>query len=226
MNETDIFHLISQASLFAQVILATLATILFFVLFFILRKLKTFARVRRSSQRFSEDYWSKRPIKEIHKLVLAGEYGSDGLAMVFLAGWQEYEKYEKTKKAGLRDSPQAVEGVRAAMNIAVQSEIEKLHALLPFLATAGSASPYIGLLGTVWGIINAFRSLTQTVQATIAQVAPGIAEALIATAMGLFAAIPAVIAYNHLSARLEQIALLYDNFAAAFANQIRRQHSL
>lgn len=108
------------------------------------------------------------------------------------------------------------------MESGIQTELDKLQALMPFLATAGSASPYIGLLGTVWGIINAFRSLTTSTQATIAQVAPGIAEALIATAMGLFAAIPAVIAYNHLSARIERFRTQYENFADHFCNIIRR----
>lgn len=222
MSETDIFLLVIRASPFAQVIIAVLTLILFFVLFFMLRKVKVFARVGRNSDRFSRDYWAGEHIDEIHDRVVNDEYGSDGLAVVFLSGWQEFEK---TRNVGLRDAGQAVEGVRVAMEIAIQTEINKLQSLLPFLATAGSASPYIGLLGTVWGIINAFRSLTEASQATIAQVAPGIAEALIATAMGLFAAIPAVIAYNHLSARLERFTVQYENFADAFSNQVRRLHA-
>ena len=220
MSETDLFELVTRASIFAQAILLVLVAILFCVLFFIIRKTKSFVRVGNDSEKFSADFWSGGNIKEIHAKVEDGAYGLDGLAMVFHAGYLELEKLRNSK---IEEPSLLVEGVRAAMEIAIQTEISKLQRLLPSLATAASASPYIGLLGTVWGIINAFRSLTTASQATIAQVAPGIAEALIATAMGLFAAIPAVIAYNHLSARLENFNIQYENFADAFCNLVRRK---
>ena len=220
MSETDLFELVKSASLFAQAILLVLVAILFCVIFFIIRKVKAFTRVGSDSEKFNSDFWAGGKIEEIHAKVEDGAYGLDGLAMVFHAGYLELEKL---RKAQIADPPLLVEGVRTAMEIAIQTETSKLQRLLPSLATAASASPYIGLLGTVWGIINAFRSLTTTSQATIAQVAPGIAEALIATAMGLFAAIPAVIAYNHLSARLEDFNVQYENFADAFCNLVRRK---
>lgn len=220
MSETDLFSLISRASFFAQAILLTLTIILFCVLFFIIRKTKAYYRIGNDSDNFQNDFWSGGSIESIHAKVLDGEYGTDGLAEVFNSGYREFSKI---RTAGIKDHALVVAGVRAAMEIAIQTELTKLQHLLPSLATAASASPYIGLLGTVWGIINAFRSLTTTSQATIAQVAPGIAEALIATAMGLFAAIPAVIAYNHLSARLENFNAQFENFADAFSNLVRRK---
>ena len=132
-------------------------------------------------------------------------------------------EFEKTRKVGVKDPQLAIEGVRRAMEIGIQSEVDKLQKLLPYLATAGSSSPYIGLLGTVWGIINAFRSLTASSQATIAQVAPGIAEALDRPRRWVFfAAIPAVIAYNHLTARVDRFIVQYENFSDHFCNIIRR----
>lgn len=219
MAETDILALIARASLFAQGVLVVLAVMLFFVLWFIIRKAKAFRRIGEDSDQFEEDFWNADQIEEIRVLAEEGEYGPDGLATVFLCGMHEYDK---TKRSGIKDAAVAIEGVRRAMEIGIQSEVDKLQSLLPYLATAGSSSPYIGLLGTVWGIINAFRSLTSASQATIAQVAPGIAEALIATAMGLFAAIPAVIAYNHLTARVDRFIVQYENFADHYCNIIRR----
>ena len=219
MAETDILALVARASIFAQLILLVLLVILFFVTWFILRKIKVFQRISEDSQSFENDFWEATQLKQISEHAEDGEYGNDGLVTIFLTGWHEYNK---TRKAGFKEQSVAVDGIRSAMESGIQSELDKLQSLMPFLATAGSASPYIGLLGTVWGIINAFRSLTTASQATIAQVAPGIAEALIATAMGLFAAIPAVIAYNHLSARIDRFRTQYENFADHFCNIIRR----
>ncbi len=219
MAETDILALVARASLFAQAVLLVLGVMLFFVIWFIIRKVKVFRRVGEDSDLFEDEFWEAGQIEEIHQRAEEGEFGSDGLAAVFLSGMHEFEK---TRKAGVKDQQLAVDGIRRAMEIGIQSEVDKLQSLLPYLATAGSSSPYIGLLGTVWGIINAFRSLAGASQATIAQVAPGIAEALIATAMGLFAAIPAVIAYNHLSARVDRFIVQYENFADHFCNIIRR----
>ncbi len=220
MSETDLLALVLRASLFAQAILVTLVAILFCVLFFIIRKVKAFSRVGRDSSNFNDDFWASGNIDDIHEQVAYGAYGDDGLAMVFRAG---YHEYQEIRKSDISNTSLVVDGVRAAMEIAIQTETSKLQRLLPSLATAASASPYIGLLGTVWGIITAFRALATASQATIAQVAPGIAEALIATAMGLFAAIPAVIAYNHLAARLENFNVQYENFADAFCNLVRRK---
>ena len=219
MTETDILSLVVRASPFAQLILLILAVMLFFVLWFIIRKVKSYRRVSEDSDKFEDDFWEAAHIEEIRVRAAEGEYGTDGLAAVFLSGMHEHDK---SRKVGIKDSQLAIEGVRRAMESGIQVEVDKLQSLLPYLATASSSSPYIGLLGTVWGIINAFRALTGTAQATIAQVAPGIAEALIATAMGLFTAIPAVIAYNHLSARLDRFIVQFENFSDHFCNIIRR----
>ena len=219
MAETEILALVARASLFAQAVLLVLAVMLFFVIWFIIRKVKAFRRVGEDSDDFEEEFWSTTELTNLTHRVKEKDFGSDGLASVYLSGMLEFEK---TKKVGIKDQQLAIDGVRRAMEISIQSELDKLQSLLPYLATAGSSSPYIGLLGTVWGIINAFRSLTTASQATIAQVAPGIAEALIATAMGLFAAIPAVIAYNHLTARVDRFIVQFENFADRFCNIIRR----
>ena len=219
MAETEILALIARASLLAQAVLLTLVIMLFFVIWFILRKIKSFRKVSDDSNAFEDDFWGAGKIEEIRHLAEEEEYGKDGLVAIFLGGMHEYDK---TKRAGVKDPQLAVEGIRRAMESAIQIEIDKLQALLPFLATAANSAPFIGLFGTVMGIINAFTSLANSSQATIAQVAPGIAEALIATAMGIFCALPAVIAYNHLTARLDRFIVQFENFSDHFCNIIRR----
>lgn len=219
MAETEILTLVAKASLFAQVVLLILAVMLFFVLWFVLRKIKVFRRVARDAHLFEEDFWGAGQIEEVRTRAENGEYGQDGMAPIFLTGFSEYDK---TRKSGFKDPQLAIEGVRSAMTSATYAEIDRLQTLLPYLATAAASSPYIGLLGTVVGIINAFRALATSEQATIAQVAPGIAEALIATAMALLTAIPAVIAYNHLTVRIDRFQTQFENFADHFCNIIRR----
>jgi biopolymer transport protein TolQ len=138
---------------------------------------------------------------------------------VFRAGWREFRSKRK-----LNVPPQTVvESARRAMRAAYQREMDQVESYLPFLATVGSVSPYIGLFGTVWGIMNAFRGLSNVAQATLAHVAPGIAEALIATAIGLFAAIPAVIAYNRFTHEIDRLASRYDIFMEEFSNILQQE---
>jgi biopolymer transport protein TolQ len=140
--------------------------------------------------------------------------------MIFRAGYKEFSRLRQQEKV---DDDMIMDGVQRAMRVALAREQEKLDANLPFLASVASVSPYIGLLGTVWGIMNSFRGLANATQATLATVAPGISEALIATAMGLFAAIPAVLAYNRFSARAETLANSYETFAEEFISILQRQ---
>jgi len=143
-----------------------------------------------------------------------------GMSNIFVAGYREYNRLSSSGNVSRGD---LVDGVQRAMRVALTREIEVLESGLSFLATVGSTSPYIGLFGTVWGIMNSFRSLGALQQVTIATVAPGISEALIATAMGLFAAIPAVIAYNRFSNSSERLISRYDVFQEEFLSIVNRQ---
>ncbi|BDZ74119.1 hypothetical protein GCM10025856_18380 [Methylophaga marina] len=140
---------------------------------------------------------------------------------IFEVGFKEFVRLKKSST----DSNYVLEGAQRVMRISLAREIDQLETSLPFLATAGSTSPYIGLFGTVWGIMNSFRALGNVQQATLSMVAPGISEALIATAMGLFAAIPAVIAYNRYSNEVERLINRYDTFLEEFSSILQRQHS-
>ncbi len=218
-QELDFTDLVLRASPFAQFILLTLLLLLYFSVWYILRKRIAFRRIARECDRFERDFWSGVALSQLESNAREDAYGDAGLSQIFLSGYQEWRKLSS---ADISNSEAVLESVRRAMSITTQQEIEKLGAHLQFLATVGSVSPYIGLLGTVWGIIGAFRSLASVSQATLAQVAPGIAEALIATAMGLFAAIPAVIAYNFFAGRLERFIGQFENFTDQFSNILRR----
>jgi biopolymer transport protein TolQ len=143
-----------------------------------------------------------------------------GMTTIFQAGLKEFIRYNQQKGAELGD---IMEATRRAMRASYNREMDHLDAHLPFLASVGSVSPYIGLFGTVWGIMNAFRGLSNVAQATLSQVAPGIAEALVATAIGLFAAIPAVIAYNRFVAKVDRMAVRYESFIEEFTNILQRR---
>lgn len=168
---------------------------------------------------FEDDFWHDGDLDTIENRARAGDYGKQGLSKVFIAGQEEFKKACETSGENVE---LILEGVRRAMLTSIQHENVYLGRHMQFLATVAGVSPYIGLLGTVWGIINAFHSLTQTSQATIALVAPGIAEALVATAMGLLAAIPALIAYNYFAQRLEQMEARFENFSNQYLNILQR----
>ena len=143
-----------------------------------------------------------------------------GMESIFRAGFKEFSRLAQQQEM---DSEAILEGSRRAMRVALMREEERLERHLPFLASVGSTSPYIGLFGTVWGIMHSFRGLANATQATLATVAPGISEALVATAMGLFAAIPAVLAYNRFSAKVEVFTNRYDTFVDEFSSILYRQ---
>ncbi|MBP8925384.1 MAG: protein TolQ [Pseudomonadales bacterium] len=182
--------------------------------------------LRRAKQQlhgFEQTFWSGIDLSQLYRDGSARlENGErlEGVENLFRAGFKEFTRLRQQQ--GI-DSDAIMEGAQRAMRVALSREEEHLERHLPFLATVGSTSPYVGLFGTVWGIMHSFRGLANVHQATLATVAPGISEALIATAMGLFAAIPAVIAYNRYSARVETLIANYETFAEEFSSILHRQ---
>ena len=219
MSDKDFLSLLTQASPFALLVLLVLALILYLTVWKILRKRLGLRGYENDCNLFEEDFWHGGDLDVLESRARAGDYGTQGLARVFLEGQEEFKKACET---GGDNGDLILASVRRAMDAAVQRENIFWGRHMQFLATAAGVSPYIGLLGTVWGIINAFQALTETSQATIALVAPGIAESLVATAMGLLAAIPALVAYNYFSQRLEQLEARFENFANQYLNILHR----
>lgn len=215
----SVFQLVVNASLLVQLVMlvlvaASLASwVMIFQRFFALR------RVTRSIEGFEEYFWSGIDLRQLYNELEQGEHELTGIETVFVAGFKEYIRLSDQATA---DPDGVMLGVQRATRVAITREEEELEMHLPFLATVGSTSPYVGLFGTVWGIMNSFRSLANMTQATLASVAPGISEALIATAMGLFAAIPAVIGYNRFSARVEILMNRYHAFSEEFSSILYR----
>jgi biopolymer transport protein TolQ len=175
-------------------------------------------RSARDTDVFEDEFWKGGDLAELFQRTAQSRTGS-GMEHIFTAGFREYAKHRKQGSS----SAATLDSARRAMRAAYQREIDALESNLSGLATVGSVSPYIGLFGTVWGIMNAFRGLANVSQATLANVAPGIAEALIATAIGLFAAIPAVIGYNRYTHDVDRLATRYETFIEEFSNILQRQ---
>jgi biopolymer transport protein TolQ len=183
----------------------------------IFRKHRALKEADTRSEEFEKRFWSGGDLATIYKEI-AGTGAESGMEGIFEAGFSEFARLRKQSDA----AAQVIEGARRAMRVAQIREVDRLEENLAFLATVGSTSPYIGLFGTVWGIMNAFHSLGNVQHATIAMVAPGISEALIATAMGLFAAIPAVIAYNRYANKVERLETRFDSFLEEFSTILQR----
>jgi len=218
--DLSLWHLVSGASLVVQAVLFLLAVVSLVSWTLIFSKLSALKVARQEAEEFEGRFWSGGDLASLYHSLAGEQRKSTGLAAIFESGFKEFARLRK--QTGVE--PMAVvEGASRAMRVMMSREVDDLETNLSFLATVGSTSPYVGLFGTVWGIMNAFRSLGNVQQATLAMVAPGIAEALIATAMGLFAAIPAVIAYNRLSHDLERMTNDYDNFVEEFVSILQRQ---
>ena len=186
----------------------------------IFQKRKMLVHARQQADEFEERFWSGGDLSNLYNQVTTGRHGDSGMSVIFEAGFKEFARLRK--QDGI--DPRAVlEGSQRSMRVALSREIDKLELHLSFLATVGSTSPYVGLFGTVWGIMNSFRALGNVKQATISMVAPGIAEALVATAMGLFAAIPAVIGFNKFNTEMERLIGRYDAFLEEFSSILQRQ---
>ena len=195
--------MVSGASLIVQLVMLLLLLASFMSWWFIFQKMFALRSAIKQADAFETEFWSGVDLNQLFQRLTTGRVNASGMEKIFEAGFREYTKLKK--QADL-DISSVMDGTRRAMRAAYQREADTLERKLAFLATVGSVSPYIGLFGTVWGIMNSFRGLANVGQATLAHVAPGIAEALIATAMGLFAAIPAVIAYNRYTHDIDRLA--------------------
>lgn len=222
-DQMSMWHLISSASLLVQLVMLILvaASVVSWVMIF--QRSTTLRSAKAALDNFEDRFWSGIDLSKLYRQVTGSPDADSGLEQIFRAGFKEFSRMRQ--QAGM-DPEATMEAVQRSMRVAISREEEKLEQHLSFLATVGSTSPYVGLFGTVWGIMNSFRGLATVQQATLATVAPGIAEALIATAIGLFAAIPAVIAYNRFSARSETLIGRYYTFADEFSSILhRRVHS-
>lgn len=219
-NDMSILSLITNASLLVQAVMAGLLAISIASWTVIFRKYFQIRAARAATDRFEAEFWRGGDLNALYSKASeqSGDHGP--LARIFEAGMREYLKNRQQKPV---DTAAMLEGSRRAMRAAYQREMDALESHLAFLASAGSVSPYIGLFGTVWGIMNSFRGLANVKQATLAAVAPGIAEALVATAIGLFAAIPAVVAYNRFAYDIERMSNRFDTFVEEFSNILQRQ---
>lgn len=218
----SIWHLIANASILVQLVMGLLFLASVISWFMIVQRGIYQARAKQAMVSFERQFWSGIDLTQLYRQGngKASKGSSEGIETIFRAGFKEFSRLRQQSGT---DKDAIMEGTQRAMRVALAREEEKLEANLAFLASVASVSPYIGLFGTVWGIMNSFRNLANVHQATLATVAPGISEALVATAMGLFAAIPAVLAYNRFSARAEQLSANYHTFAEEFSSILHRQ---
>ncbi|WP_163836434.1 protein TolQ [Spartinivicinus ruber] len=216
----SIWSLIAGASWIVQLVMLVLlmASIVSWVM--ILQRGFLLSNTKRSAIAFEDRFWSGMDLSKLFRQVTNEPDPDNGMEHLFRAGFKEFTRLRQDSNA---DPDAVMEGTQRAMRVALAREQERLEQNLPFLATVGSISPYIGLFGTVIGIMNSFRGLANQTQATLATVAPGISEALVATAMGLLAAIPAVVAYNKYSAKVDQLLNSYDTFSDEFSSILHRK---
>jgi len=219
-NDMSFFSLISGASLPVQLVMLVLVVTSLFSWWYIFIKLFTIKNAEQNAETFESQFWSGGDLNKLYDGLSNSRRKPQGMASIFEAGFKEFIRH---KQQGRMEVSDVMEGTRRAMRAAYNRELDNLDAHLPFLASVGSVSPYIGLFGTVWGIMNAFRGLANVAQATLSQVAPGIAEALVATAIGLFAAIPAVIAYNRFASSVDRLSVRYESFMEEFTNILQRK---
>ena len=219
-HDLTIVSMIANASIVVKFVMGLLACASMLSWTYIFMKMFSIHRARAQADAFEREFWSGADLVGLYQRASGGRYPAAGMERVFEAGFKEFLKLKG--RAG-SDISALLDGTRRAMKATYQREMDLLESHLSFLATVGSVSPYVGLFGTVWGIMNAFRGLANVSQATLAQVAPGIAEALIATAIGLFAAIPAVVAYNRFTHDVDRLAARYETFIEEFSNILQRQ---
>ncbi len=218
--DISILDLFLQASLLVKMVMLILLGMSIVSWAMIIKRYKVLSQATRDAETFEDKFWSGTDLAVLYQDVKKRKDEIMGTEEIFYSGFTEFARLRKTNA----DSPDFVmEGTGRAMRVSVAREVEELETNLPFLATVGSISPYIGLFGTVWGIMHAFIALGAVKQATLAMVAPGIAEALVATAMGLFAAIPAVMAYNRLSNTVSKLEHSYATFSEEFHSILHRQ---
>ncbi|MBW9259296.1 MAG: protein TolQ [Candidatus Thiodiazotropha sp. (ex. Lucinisca nassula)] len=219
-TDLSITHLILNASPVVQFVIALLVFASLSSWSMIFDRMRVLKSAMRDADEFESRFWSGGDLAELYRQLERETDEESGMASVFRAGFREFARL-RTK--GHKDPMAMVQGAQRSMRVSLNREVDRLESHLSTLATIGSTSPYVGLFGTVWGIMNSFTALGNVKQATLALVAPGIAEALIATAIGLFAAIPAVIAYNRYSNDVERLNNRYDDFVEEFATILQRQ---
>jgi len=219
-QDLSFIHLIGNASVLVQLVMGMLLLVSLMSWWYIFLKMFAVRQAVQQSEEFEEAFWEHSDINKLYQNVSAKRDRMGSMERIFAAGIAEFVKLKK--KHGM-DNNAVMDGTRRAMRATYQREMDHLESHLSFLATVGSVSPYVGLFGTVWGIMNAFRGLSNVGQATLAHVAPGIAEALIATAMGLFAAIPAVVAYNRYAHDTTRLSSRFESFMEEFSNVLQRQ---
>ncbi len=219
-TELELWSLLLGASLPVKAVMAILLLASFASWVVIFRKKLSLSRSRRRADDFEDRFWSGTDLNSLYSQIKHEGRDETGMSGIFAAGFREFARLRQRKGV---QAQVLVEAAERGMRIALNREIDRLESSLEFLATVGSTSPYIGLFGTVWGIMISFHALGNTAQATIAMVAPGISEALIATAMGLFAAIPAVVAYNRYATQVERLENRYETFKDEFSSLLQRQ---
>jgi biopolymer transport protein TolQ len=219
-QDLDIWTLILHASFVVKVVMGLLLAVSFMSWMFIFQKLFSIRRSVSQTLKFEREFWGGQDLNALYQGAVNHRHSIGSLERIFESGYREFAKLRGQRDTEASDM---VDGARRAMRATFQRELDFLERHLAFLASTGSVSPYVGLFGTVWGIMHAFRSLANVQQATLAQVAPGIAEALVATAIGLFAAIPAVVAYNRYSHDVERLGNRFESFMEEFSNILHRQ---
>jgi len=219
-QDLELWTLIVNASLVVKLVMLLLLAVSFLSWTFIFSKWIAIRRARAQTEAFERDFWSGNDLNLLYQGAVNARHTIGSLERIFEAGFREFSKLRNQRG---NDASALVEGAERAMRATYQREMDHLERHLSFLASTGSVSPYVGLFGTVWGIMHAFRSLANVQQATLSQVAPGIAEALIATAIGLFAAIPAVVAYNRFSHDIDRLSIRFESFMGEFSNILHRQ---
>ena len=220
IQDLSFIRLIENASVLVQLVMGLLLLVSLMSWWYIFIKMFAVHRAVKQSADFEDAFWADSDLNHLYQRVKNAGEEAGSMERIFSAGLSEYVKL---KKKGNLENNAVMDSTRRAMRATYQREMDALESHLSFLATVGSVSPYVGLFGTVWGIMNAFRGLANVGQATLAHVAPGIAEALVATAMGLFAAIPAVVAYNRYAHDVERLSSRFESFMEEFSNVLQRQ---
>ncbi len=218
-QDLSILHLILNASLVVQLVIILLVVVSVSSWSAIFRKLFALRRIKGQNETFEREFWSGTTLNDLFAAATRNARASGAMERIFASGMREYQKLRERR---ISDAATLMDGARRAMRASFQREMDEVESNLSFLASVGSVSPYVGLFGTVWGIMHAFTGLANLQQVTLASVAPGIAEALVATAISLFAAIPAVVAYNRFARDIDRIAIRLETFIEEFSNILQR----
>jgi biopolymer transport protein TolQ len=218
-QDLSIFQLVLNASLVVQAVMLLLLVVSIASWAAIFRKLFSLGKVKRLNEDFEREFWSGTSLNDLFATATKHASAGGPMERIFASGMREYQKLRERR---ITDASSLMDGARRAMRASYQREMDAIETHLSFLASVGSVSPYVGLFGTVWGIMHAFNGLAALAQVTLATVAPGIAEALVATAIGLFSAIPAVVAYNRFARDIDRIAIRLETFMEEFSNILQR----